>query len=361
MVYCNAKTFTLNVFALLVFYKADFNMVTIRDIAERYGVSVATVSKALNNQKDIGAKTKEEIRKLAKEMGYAPNAAAKELKTNKTHNLGVLFVDEGHSGLTHDYFNHVLDSFKNTAELKGYNMTFINCCKESENRYTYLEQARSRGFDGIVIACVDYNDPEVVELMKSDIPVVTIDYVFNEKINVISDNNSGMRDLVKYVYSKGHRKIAYIHGEGTIVTRGRLTSFRKTCEELGISVPKEYIKASSFRDVEGAYKETLELLSLKNPPTCILYPDDFSSFGGINAIYEKGLKIPEDISVAGYDGIALAKCFRPQITTIVQDTKRIGEQAAKKLISQIEKPETTLIEMVIVPGKVFEGSSVAEA
>jgi len=335
-------------------------MVTIRDIAERYGVSVATVSKALNNQKDIGAKTKEEIRKLAKEMGYAPNAAAKELKTNKTHNLGVLFVDEGHSGLTHDYFNHVLDSFKNTAELNGYNMTFINCCKESSQRCTYLEQARSRGFDGIVIACVNYDDPEVIELMKSDIPVVTIDYVFNEKINVISDNNKGMRDLVKYVFSKGHRKISYIHGEANSVSKGRLTAFRKTCEELGVTVPKEYIKSSTFRNVDGAYKATKELLALKNPPTCILYPDDFSSFGGINAIYERGFRIPEDISIAGYDGLTLAKCFRPQITTIIQDTEKIGEEAARKLISQIEKPETTLIESVIVPGSVFEGSSVAE-
>jgi len=92
-------------------------MVTIRDIAERYGVSVATVSKALNDQKDISARTKEEIKKLAKEMGYAPNAAAKELKTNRTHNLGVLFADQGHNGLTHSYFANVLDSFKNEAEL----------------------------------------------------------------------------------------------------------------------------------------------------------------------------------------------------------------------------------------------------
>lgn len=334
-------------------------MVTIRDIAERYGVSVATVSKALNDQKDISVRTKEEIRKLAKEMGYAPNAAAKELKTNRTHNLGVLFVDAGHNGLTHDYFAHVLDSFKNTAELNGYNITFINSCKESKPRYTYLEQARSKGFDGIVIACVDYDDPEVIELMKSDIPVVTIDYVFNEKINVISDNNTGMKNLVEYVHKMGHEKIAYIHGEGTAVTKGRLTSFRKTCEELGVDVPKEYIKQSTFRNVEGAYENTKELLNLPDPPTCILYPDDFSSFGGINAIYEMGLRIPEDISVAGYDGIALAKCFKPQITTVIQDTKMIGGSAAIKLINQIEKPETTLIEMVVVPGKVFEGGSVS--
>lgn len=334
-------------------------MVTIRDIAERYGVSVATVSKALNDQKDISLRTKEEIKKLAKEMGYAPNAAAKELKTNRTHNLGVLFADEGHNGLTHSYFSKVLDSFKNEAELNGYNITFINSCKESKPRYTYLEQARSRGFDGIVIACVDYDDPEVTELMRSEIPVVTIDYVCNEKINIISDNNTGMMDLVNYIYKMGHRKIAYIHGEGSSVTKGRLASFRKTCSELGVDVPKEYVQESTFLNVEGAYRKTKELLELKNPPTCILYPDDFSTFGGINAIHEMGLRIPEDVSVAGYDGLNLARCFRPQITTVIQDTKRIGGEAARKLIDQIEKPDTTLIEMVVIPGKVFEGSSVS--
>ena len=334
-------------------------MITMRDIAERYGVSVATVSKALNNQKDIGEKTKEEIRRIAKEMGYTPNAAAKELKTNRTHNIGVLFVDEGHNGLTHDYFAHVLDSFKNTAEFHGYNITFINSCKESEARLTYLEQCKSRGFDGVVIACIDYSDPEVIDLLRSDVPVVTIDYVFSEKINVISDNNTGMKDLVEYVYQKGHTKIAYIHGEGTAVTKGRLSAFKKTCEDLGVYIPPEYVRESAFRNVPGAYKETMELLRLKNPPTCILYPDDYAAFGGINAINDKGLRIPEDISVAGYDGMALGRCYKPQLTTIVQDTDKIGSTAAEKLIAQIEKPDTTLIEIIVVKGKVFEGSSVA--
>lgn len=334
-------------------------MVTMRDIADRYGVSVATVSKALNDQKDIGRKTKEEIQKIAKEMGYAPNAAAKELKTNRTHNIGVLFVDEGHNGLTHNYFAHVLDSFKNKAEKSGYSIAFINSCKESKGRLSYLNQCRSRGFDGVVIACVDYQDEEVIELLRSEIPVVTIDYVFNDTINVISDNNTGMKELVQYIISKGHKKIAYIHGEGSSpVTRSRLLSFKKTCEDNGVSVPKEYVCEATFRDVAKAYKQTEELLQLENPPSCIIYPDDFAAFGGINAINDNGLRIPEDISVAGYDGVELGQCYKPQLTTIIQDTDKIGGEAAARLIEQIEKPETSLIEVVVVRGKVFEGGSV---
>ena len=104
-------------------------MVSLKDIAKACQVSVATVSKALNDHNDISAETKERIRQVAKRHGYFPNSAAKALKTNRTYNIGVLFVDEARSGLTHNYFSHVLDSFKQTAEQQGYDMTFINCCK----------------------------------------------------------------------------------------------------------------------------------------------------------------------------------------------------------------------------------------
>ncbi len=109
-------------------------MASLKDISRVCGVSVATVSKALNNHSDIGEETKEHIKKVAKEMGYLPNLSARALKTNKTHGIGVLFVDEAGSGLTHDYFSSVLDSFKRTAESRGYDITFINSCKNRENR-----------------------------------------------------------------------------------------------------------------------------------------------------------------------------------------------------------------------------------
>lgn len=333
-------------------------MVSMKDISAACGVSIATVSKALNDHKDIGKETKEHIRQVAKEMGYSPNSAAKALKTNCTRNLGVLFVDDANSGLKHDYFTYVLDSFKSTAEEKGYDITFINSNRSGGNKMSYLEHSRYRGFDGVMIACVDFYDPEVEELVRSDIPVITIDHLFNNRCAIISDNVSGMRDLVQYVYSMGHRRIAYIHGASSAVTQNRLSSFYKTCEELGIDVPAEYIGEAPYRDTNGAYLETKRLLGLKEIPTCILYPDDFSCFGGINAINELELKIPDDISIAGYDGLRIARHFEPKITTIIQDTGRLGREAALKLISLIENPKSTITEQIVVPGVVFEGNSV---
>jgi LacI family transcriptional regulator len=333
-------------------------MVSMKDISVTCGVSVATVSKALNNHSDIGEETKEHIRKVAKEMGYFPNSAAKALKTNRTYNLGVLFVDDDQSGLKHDYFSYVLDSFKRTAEQRGYDMTFINCCKTRTNKMSYLEHAMYRGFDGVAIACIDFYDPEVVELVRSDIPVVTIDHLFNNRIAIISDNVKGMKDLLTFVYNKGHRRIAYIHGMDSAVTQSRLSSFYKTAEELGLEVPDEYIKEAAYRDTKASFTQTQELLDLPNPPTCILYPDDFASFGGINAITERGLNIPQDISIAGYDGIRIGRHLEPQLTTLRQDTEQVGAKAAESLVNLIEHPKTTLIQQVVVEGEVFEGRSV---
>lgn len=335
-------------------------MVSMKDISVACGVSVATVSKALNDHSDIGIETKEHIKQVAKDMGYFPNSAAKALKTNRTNNIGVLFVDDDQSGLTHDYFAYVLDSLKSTAEAKGYDITFINGCKTRPNRMSYLEHCRYRGFDGVVIACVDFYAPEVLELVRSNIPTVTIDHVFSNVCAIMSDNIKGMSDLLHYIYAKGHRKIAYIHGADSAVTKNRLSSFYRTMAEFGLEVPDEYVSEAPYRDTGKTFIETERLLDLKNRPTCILYPDDFACFGGINAINERGLRIPEDISVAGYDGISIARHIEPQLTTVRQDTRKLGQEAAEKLISLIEHPKTTIMEQIIVEGEVFPGKSVAD-
>ena len=339
-------------------------MASLKDIAARCGVSVATVSKALNNHRDIGEKTKENIRQVAKEMGYFPNSAAQALKTNRTYNIGVLFVDEAMSGLTHDYFSHVLDSFKKTAEQQGYDITFINCCKTRKNKMSYLDHARYRGFDGVVIACIEFTDPDVQELIDSEIPVVTIDHLFSNRIAIMSDNVTGMSDLLTYIYERGHRKIAYIYGESSAksasVTQARVSSFYRTAEKLGLTIPDEYMLESNYRSTTASYKATNYMLDLPNRPTCILYPDDFAAFGGIKAIKERGLKIPDDISIAGYDGIPITRRVSPKLTTLRQDSTAIGAKAAEALISLIEKPKATVIEPISVGGELYEGETVSD-
>lgn len=337
-------------------------MVSMKDISAACGVSVATVSKALNDHKDVGDDTKKRIKQVAKEMGYFPNSSARALKTNKSYNIGVLFVDEyPKSGLTHDYFASILDSFKVAVEAKGYDITFINSNKVREGRLSYLEHSKFRGVDGVLIACVDYSDPEVIELVNSDIPVVTIDYAFEGKLAVLSDNSKGIKDLLRYIYEQGHRKIAYIHGQNSndnTVTGNRLKSFTDMAGELGLEIPDEYIIPGNYRDITAAAKGAGKLLDLKDRPTCIMFSDDYSAVGGMNEIQARGFTIPKDVSIAGYDGISIASMIEPRLTTIVQDTRTIGRIAGDNLINLIENPENTDPEHVVVKGILREGKSV---
>lgn len=332
-------------------------MVSMKDIAKQCNVSVASVSKALNGYSDISEETRQLILKTASEMGYLPNSSARALKTRRSYNLGVLFVDEAMSGLTHDYFNHVLESFKRTAESRGYDITFTSG-NLSGQHLSYYEHCRYRGVDGVVIACINFFTEEVQRLVQSEIPVVTIDHVFDGRIAVVSNNIQGMEELVSYILERGHRKIAYIHGEDSSVTRNRLGSFYRTLQKKRIDIPDEYMPVIPYRDAEAAAIATSELLDLKDPSTCILYPDDFSALGGINEIHERGLRIPDDISIAGYDGLTFARILEPRLTTLCQDTETIGRLAAQKLIDLIENPKTTIIDKFTVDGRLFPGASV---
>jgi len=335
-------------------------MVSLKTIAEKCGVSIATVSKALNDQKDISDETKRRIKQAAEDLGYFPNAAARALKTNQSYNIGVLFKDDAGRGLTHEYFSGVLNSFKVQAEKSGYDITFINTSLESR-KMSYYEHCMYRNFAGVAIVCADFDDPQVIEVMNSEIPTVTIDFVHHNCMAVSSNNIQGMDELVRFIYRKGHRRIAYIYGKGSSsAAKERLTSFYRTIEMLGIDVPEEYIRSAKYLETADTEKHTRELMKLPVPPTCILYPDDTSLIGGVNVLREMGLSIPNDISIAGYDGSRISQLMQPKLTTIRQDTSSIGREAADRLVSLIERPRTTLKERVVINGILIEGESVAD-
>lgn len=331
--------------------------VTIKEVSARCGLSVSTVSKALNNYSDVSEATRELVMRTAKEVGYHPNSLARALKTNRTYNLGVLFVDDNNSGLTHNYFAAVLESFKSEAERQGYDITFINH-NIGRTKMTYLEHCRYRNVDGVCLACVDFFAPEVIELIASDLPLVTIDHVFNNRTCILSDNLSGIRDLVRYVYEKGHRRIAFVHGMKSAVTESRITGFYRTMRELNLPIPPEYVVECAYHNPPSANRAVSKILQLPVRPTCILMSDDYAAIGGIEAIRTAGLTIPDDISIAGYDGIQLMQLTQPKLTTIQQNTGRIGAEAASSLIERIEHPQTAGSGVVVVEGRLLPGETV---
>ena len=334
-------------------------MVSMKDIAQNCAVSVATVSKVLNGQQGIGEATRLRVLAAAKELGYTANSAARALKTNKTCNLGIVFADLQNSGFMHEYFASMLNYFRIESARLGYDISFLNSSVGHQDR-SYLQHALYRGVDGVAVVCADFQDPLLYELVSSGLPVVTLDHAYHNRTAVLSDNTDGMMQLVRYVYEKGHRRIAYIHGNHTAVTENRLTGFYKACEELGLKVPDAYVRECEYHEPRSCYRATKELLALSERPSCIFFSDDYSFIGGANAIAEAGLRVPEDISAVGYDGIHLARMISPRLTTWEQNTRELGTIAADRLIERIEHPRTALPEHIVVKGRLLEGETVKQ-
>lgn len=333
--------------------------VSLKDIAEICKVSVSTVSKAMNGRGDVGKLKKEEIQRVAKELNYIPNFMASTLKSKRTKNIGVLLSEETGTGLMHEHFARILNSFKDAVEERGYFLTFLNI-SNSPSRLSYLEQCRYMNFDGVFVLCADFQMPEVRELLKADMKIVAVDHDMSNHVNVASNQHGDMRRLMQMIYDRGHKRIAYIHGQNCEVTRERLDAYHSFMREHELPVPKEYLYTCGYRDFEKASALTKAVLALKTRPTCIIYPDDFTAVGGMNMMQESGMSIPKDMSIVGYDGISMVNIVRPRLATIRQDTVSMGIQAANKLINLIEFPEEQSgNEKVIVDGTVEPGESVA--
>lgn len=180
-------------------------------------------------------------------------------------------------------------------------------------------------------------------------------YAASKTIKQAHDN---LTKNLHHVYALGHRKIAFIHGEATAVTRSRLASFHRTCMALGLHIPGEYVIPARYHDPRASGLATRALLALKDRPDCILYPDDISILGGMTEIEARGLSVPEDISIAGYDGITMSRLLRPMLTTLHQDSEALGSHSARLLIEEIESPKTYVPQLLVIPGEVQTGGTV---
>ncbi|NLP45918.1 MAG: LacI family transcriptional regulator [Epulopiscium sp.] len=333
-------------------------MITIYDIAKQAKVSASTVSKALNNHSDISEKTKKRIKELASEMGYLPNSHARSLITKRSYNIGILFMDESNSGLTHAFFANILENIRVTLENKGYDITFISSGFAGQRNASFLEHCKYRGVDGVILACIDFDSQQVLELIHSDIPVVLIDKKIEGKSSVLSENYEGTKQAVHYLIDHGHEKIGFIHGQtnSTGVTEERLRGFYDAMKERNKSIVEEWMMAGSYYEWKPTYQCVKKILTLPYKPTALLLPDDYAALAAYRVIHKMNLKIPEDLSLIGYDGLEFSQILTPRLTTIKQDTKSIGMLAGEKIIRLIEGNDNP--EIIYVPSKILEGTSV---
>lgn len=325
-------------------------MITIRMIAEECGVSIAAVSRALNHQAGISPERAEFIRETARRMGYQPNEAARQLKTNRSKNIGILYYNM----LTHEFFAAVLEAIQEEAAKAGYEITFL----QNNSEMSYYEHALRRQCAGVIVAQAPYQRESMQPILDSGMPLISIEFDQPGHTVVRNDNVAAMEELVRHVNAMGHERIAFIHGDACQVTSERLTGFYRGCRDCGLAVQKEYILAGHFRHTESAEEATQRLLSLPKPPTCILFPDDIGYLGGLSAIESRGLRVPQDISCVGFGGIGILQLMRTKLTTYDQNAHEIGRTAVREIIAAIEDPQCYVPHSAVVDGRLAPGGTV---
>jgi LacI family transcriptional regulator len=314
---------------------------TIRELAKLSGVSVGTVSRALNGYPDVASETRARILRLATELEYTPAAAARTLVTQRSHVVGVFLETGGdHPDLQHPFFHEVMDGLKQAVGEGGYDLLWFAAQRPGNGfvDQSYLNRCRHHDVDGVVLMGVYSEDPEVRRLVRSEVPCVGVDVDLGaEAVLVASDNVAGARMAVEHLYGLGHRRIATI--TGLIETRpciDRLRGYRSAIQALRLAYRDEYVVYGDYY-VESGSDALQQLLALDEPPTGLVVQSDLMAVGAIRAATAAGLRVPDDLSVVGFDDMSMAPHMRPSLTTIRQDKARLGREAAAALLRQIER------------------------
>jgi len=302
-------------------------MVTIKDVAREANVSVATVSRVLNGSGPVSEETGRLIREVAGRMRYVPHSGARSLITSKTETLGVLLPD-----LYGEFFSEVIRGMDNTAQRHGFHLLISRSYADKDGIETAMRAMRGR-VDGVVAMSPDL-DAESVLNLPSTIPLVLLCSVprGNAIDSLTIQNSRGAREMVSHLVARGHTRIAIIKGSARNYDAAeRLRGYRMALRDGGMTPEASLEREGDFTEA-GGYAATLELLSMQKRPTAIFAANDSMAIGALSALRESGVRVPEDMAVAGFDDIPLARFMDPPLSSVHVPICELGSRAVEILL-----------------------------
>lgn len=338
---------------------------TIKELARLSGVSVGTVSRALNGYTDVSPETRERVMRLAEELDYTPTAAARTLVMERSHVIGIfLETGEGHPDVQHPFFHEVLGGLKDQLGAAGFDLLLF-ASEQPGNGYgphSYLKRARHHGVDGTVLMGVDTGQSDVERLLRSDIPCVGVDVALagNGNGSVMSDNAEGAAMAVRHLVERNHRRIATITGLiDTAPARDRLRGYQEEIQRQGLAFRDDYVAYGDYY-VESGAEGMARLLALPEPPTAVFAASDLMAVGALGTANRAGLRVPDDIAIVGFDDILLAGLTQPGLTTLRQDKQGLGAAAGEALLALMEEDGDAPAAMTLPVELVVRGSTTPE-
>jgi len=308
--------------------------ITIHDVAQRAGVSSQTVSRVLNQRPDVSPETKEKVLQAILELNYRPSGIARSLRLRSTGTLGLIVPDSANP-----FFAELGRVIEQVAFEKGYSLILCNSEGNLEKESFYLDVLVEKQVDGLIFVGAN-KASRLHPVLSGAVPVVLVDRDLNgDHLDLIfADNLEGGRMATNYLISLGHERIGCITGPSRLPTsKARLDGYRRALAEHKIPFEKELVVSGDFR-YQGAYQGMKKLLSLSQPPTAVFALNDLMAVGAIACAVSYGLKVPEDLSVIGFDDIPLATFFNPSLTTISQPREEMGKLAVSMLLERLKNP-----------------------
>ncbi|MEU0571103.1 LacI family DNA-binding transcriptional regulator [Nonomuraea sp. NPDC005983] len=307
-------------------------MARIKDVAAHAGVSVATVSRVLNDHPSVTDDTRRRVHDAMAALNYVPNAVARSLRTTATRTLGLIIGD-----ILNPFFTELARSVEDEARREGFTVVMGNADERADEQDHYVRTLLEQRVDGLLICPTAELTPLVQQLAEAGAPLVFLDRTIDglDVPCVRSDGSAAITELVKHLHEQGHRHIALASGPSTLSTgRERTRAFTDALSAAGLTAPPEYVRYGDFREGSGR-SITAELLDLPTPPDAIFFGDNLMTLGGLEEIRARKLRIPRDVAVASFDDVTWFRHIEPPITAIAQPTAEMGRRAVQLLLRRV--------------------------
>ncbi|MDP5008481.1 MAG: LacI family transcriptional regulator [Glaciimonas sp.] len=336
-------------------------MATIKEVARLAEVSYTTVSHVLNNTRPVSDAARERVIKAVESLAYVPSALARSLKSNITGTIGLIIPNN-----TNPYFSEIARGIEDSCYAAGYSVILCNSDDDPEKQRAYLNMLLTKRCDGLIVAMLGDTDHDL--LRKRKVPIVLLDRsrknaaVALDIDSVVVDNVAGSVLAAEHLLKIGCKHIACIGGpEELAIIQARIAGMRRTIQnamqKTGKDFPEMHCVYSDFTSA-GGYAAASSLLGRSPRPDALFCCNDLMAIGALRAAAERGISVPEELAVVGFDDIALAQFVHPTLTSVSQHTRQLGQLTAQFLLTRIATPNCALQQKIIMPELHIRGSSV---
>jgi LacI family transcriptional regulator len=332
-------------------------MASIKQVAARAGVSVASVSRVLNHSKPVADETRDRVLAAVRDLNYSIDQRARGLRRQKSGTLGLVVSDVGNP-----FFSRVIRSIEAVTYESGHSLFLCNSDEDPERERFHMQVMEAQRIDGVIVLPVTNSGRALLPLLDHDIPVVCLDRGVDDVDldTVLVDNVTGAALAVAHLIALGRRRIGIIGGRASTPGFERLAGYRQALAAAGIAQDPDLVRHGDFKE-EGGCAEALALLNLPEPPTAIFAINHPMTLGALTAIRARGLRVPTDVSVVGFDDTPWAALLDPPLTTIAQPTDELGTAAARLLLERVDRHYAGPARRIVLPPRLVVRASTGPA